>query len=104
VDVKVSELEGEGVEEITYFRMSTLVNFGADVSTLVAYCDSDSTMSEGVALPSLWAVAPAPVGVEDDEDDRTPVCMILLKREETFIGSTEGTVDVEATGIVIMLV
>ena len=37
--------------------------------------------------------------VDDDEEDKTPVCMILLKREETFIGNTGGAVDVEATGM-----
>lgn len=45
-------------------------------------------------------MAPAPVGVDEEDDERTPVCIILLNREDTLIGKTEGMVDVDATGAV----
>ena len=82
----------------TYLNISTLVNFGADAKTVLAYSFEESPASLGVALSSLLAVAPAPVGVEDEDDERTPVCIILLNREETLNGRTEGTADVDATG------
>lgn len=98
--VGVREYVNNGRPNGTHFKISTLVNLGADVRTALAYSFAGSPPSLGVALSSLLAVAPAPVGVDDEDDERTPVCIILLNRDETLNGRTEGVAEVDATGAV----